>query len=64
MIMVQNLRYNIVGIDSVLLVIDSLSGEIIFVNSPDYGTPEDNRGDNIYNMSVVTCLFHWIKRYK
>jgi len=41
------------GDDQSLFDIDSLSGAVTFTNAPDYETPADANGDNIYNLEVT-----------
>ena len=50
------LKYNLVGsIDDVKFEIDSITGEITFVTSPDFENPTDNGTNNIYDLEVAVC---------
>jgi len=40
------------GLDSAFFVIDSKSGELKFITSPDFENPQDSDGDNEYNVEV------------
>ncbi|MCJ7434295.1 MAG: cadherin domain-containing protein, partial [Anaerolineales bacterium] len=49
----QPLTYSIVGgADAPLFSINSSTGELTFINAPDYELPMDAGGDNIYNLTV------------
>ena len=49
----DNLTYSIVGgVDAALFTIDSDDGEIRFNSSPDHETPDDDVGNNVYNITV------------
>ncbi len=41
------------GADSALFTINSATGEVSFVTSPDFETPTDNGGDNVYDIEVT-----------
>ncbi|BFM07277.1 hypothetical protein R50071_24810 [Halioxenophilus aromaticivorans] len=40
------------GVDASLFLIDSSTGELSFSNAPDYETPQDSDGNNIYQVQV------------
>ncbi len=47
------LNYSILGgLDSSHFVIDSMSGDLAFINAPDYENPTDRNFDNDYNVRV------------
>jgi hypothetical protein len=41
------------GVDAGLFDIDSDTGEVTFINPPDFENPTDNGGDNVYNVQVT-----------
>jgi hypothetical protein len=41
------------GVDAGLFDIDSDTGEVTFINLPDFENPTDNGGDNVYNVQVT-----------
>lgn len=47
------LTYSISGIDKDDFTIDSATGSVFFVNSPDYENPIDNGNDNVYDFVVT-----------
>lgn len=47
------LSYSISAPDSSELTIDTDTGEINFVNSPDFDNPTDENGDNIYDIDII-----------
>lgn len=47
------LSYSLSGPDSALFNIDSVTGEITFVASPDFETPADQGADNVYEITVT-----------
>lgn len=50
----QTLTYSIVGgADAARFAINSTSGALSFVNSPNFETPDDTDGNNIYQVSVA-----------
>ncbi len=49
----QTVSYSLSGADASQFSIDSLSGEIRFLNAPDYEAPTDLGGDNIYNFTII-----------
>lgn len=50
----ETLTYSISGgADAALFTIDSETGALTFVNSPDFETPADENGDNVYDVSVT-----------
>ena len=51
----STLNYSLLGIDEALFDIDSITGQITFINSPDFETPLDDEMDNVYNIEVVVC---------
>ncbi|MDB5387319.1 MAG: hypothetical protein JWM11_2965 [Planctomycetaceae bacterium] len=48
----QTLNYSLGGVDAGLFSIDSSTGEILFLSSPDYEMPADAGNDNDYDISV------------
>jgi len=51
----STLKYTLLGIDSALFQIDSITGVITFVNPPDFENPLDDGMDNVYNIEVIVC---------
>jgi len=51
----STLTYSLLGIDEALFDIDSITGQITFINSPDFETPLDDGMDNVYNIAIVVC---------
>ena len=49
----DTITYTLSGTDSSLLQIDSSSGALAFINSPDYENPQDQGADNFYELSIV-----------
>ncbi len=49
----DTLRFSLEGADAAQFAIDELTGEIRFVNSPDYEIPTDSDHDNDYEITVV-----------
>ena len=49
----DTLSYSISGTDSSLFTIDPSSGDLTFNTAPDFETPADSGGDNIYNLSIT-----------
>ena len=49
----DSLTYSISGTDSSLFTIDPSSGDLSFNTAPDFETPADSGGDNIYNLSIA-----------
>ena len=49
----DTLSYSISGTDSSLFTIDPSSGALTFNTAPDFETPADSGGDNIYNLSIT-----------
>ena len=47
------LTYSISGTDASLFTIDSASGDITFLNPPDFENPSDADGDNLYELSIT-----------
>lgn len=47
------LTYSISGTDAALFSINSSSGEVTFVSAPDFETPGDAGGDNVYDFVVT-----------
>ncbi|APZ90860.1 cadherin repeat domain-containing protein [Fuerstiella marisgermanici] len=41
------------GADSALFQIDANTGELSFINAPDFENPLDHNGDNVYDVTVV-----------
>ncbi|CAG0955353.1 hypothetical protein ANAEL_00306 [Anaerolineales bacterium] len=52
----QTLTYSIAGgADSALFRINSSTGELTFVTTPDFEAPADSGADNVYNLTVQTA---------
>jgi len=51
----STLKYSLLGVDSALFEIDSITGEITFINSPDFENPMDADSNNVYTIEVVVC---------
>ena len=49
----DSLSYSFSGTDSSLFTLDSSSGELSFINSPDYESPEDQGSDNTYALDII-----------
>ncbi|MCU4676762.1 cadherin domain-containing protein, partial [Catenovulum sp. 2E275] len=49
----SGVTYSLSGTDALLFNIDSSSGVITFKTAPDYESPADNGGNNIYNITVT-----------
>ena len=49
----DSLSYSFSGTDSSLFTLDSSSGELSFINSPDYESPEDQGSDNTYAIDII-----------
>ena len=49
----QTLSYNLTGTDAGRFSIDTGTGEIRFLVSPDFEAPVDNNGDNLYELIVT-----------
>jgi len=47
------LTWSKTGDDSALFTLDSSTGELSFTSAPDYETPLDNGGDNVYDLNVT-----------
>ena len=47
------LTYSASGTDAELFTINSSSGELSFKNPPDYETPGDSGGDNVYELTIT-----------
>jgi Ca2+-binding RTX toxin-like protein len=50
---IENISYSLTGDDALLFNINSATGEVTFKNAPDFETPLDSGGNNIYNFTVV-----------
>ncbi len=48
----QTLSFSISGTDADKFTIDATTGELRFINTPDYETPADGNGDNRYELTV------------
>ncbi|QDV47196.1 Cadherin domain protein [Stieleria neptunia] len=49
----QTLTYSIIGgLDSAKFAIDSNSGVLTFVSAPNFESPTDNGGDNVYDVTI------------
>ncbi|MEZ4861110.1 MAG: choice-of-anchor D domain-containing protein [Caldilineaceae bacterium] len=46
------LTYTLSGLDAALFTIDG-NGNLAFLSAPDYESPADNGGDNVYNVTVT-----------
>ncbi|MEM6316095.1 MAG: Ig-like domain-containing protein [Bacteroidota bacterium] len=51
----STLTYQLAGIDSALFSIDSITGQIRFINPPDFEMPLDDGMNNIYDITVIVC---------
>lgn len=49
----DTLTYSIGGTDAALFVIDPSTGALSFTDGPDFESPADADGDNVYNLSVT-----------
>lgn len=49
----QTITFSLAGTDASLFSIDGATGEIRFLNSPNFEAPEDAGGDNTYDFAVV-----------
>lgn len=49
----QSITYNLTGPDAALFSLNSQSGQLRFLNAPDFEAPADQGGDNIYHVNVV-----------
>ena len=49
----DSLSYSFSGTDSSLFTLDSSSGELSFINSPDFEIPEDQGSDNTYALDII-----------
>ena len=50
----DDLSYNLSGTDAALFMIDATTGEVRFIEAPDFEAPGDADGDNIYDIVVTT----------
>ena len=49
----QSLTYSITGgLDAAFFNINPSTGELTFISAPDFETPADNGGDNVYDVDV------------
>lgn len=49
----HTLSYSITGgVDASLFEIEGGSGEVSFLSAPDFGSPDDSNGDNVYHVDV------------
>ena len=51
----STLNYSLAGVDALDFEIDSITGEITFFTPPDYENPNDQDGDNDYEIDVIVC---------
>jgi len=52
----STLKYDLIGsIDDAKFEIDSITGAITFVSSPDHENPTDSGTDNVYNIEIAVC---------
>ena len=49
----NDLSYNLSGTDAALFMIDGATGEVRFIEAPDFENPGDADGDNIYDIVVT-----------
>ena len=49
----DTITYSLSGTDSSYFTIDPTSGALAFINSPDYENPQDQNGDNFYELSIT-----------
>ncbi len=49
----DTLVYSLSGTDSALFTIDANTGEVSFIEAPDFEAPGDDGGDNVYDITVT-----------
>ena len=49
----DTLSYNLSGTDAALFMIDATTGEVRFIEAPDFENPGDADGDNVYDIVVT-----------
>ena len=49
----DTLTYTLTGSDAALFAIDAATGEVSFIAAPDFETPGDADGDNVYDVTVT-----------
>ena len=49
----NDLSYNLSGTDAALFMIDAATGEVRFIEAPDFDNPGDADGDNVYDIVVT-----------
>ena len=49
----NDLSYNLSGTDAALFMIDGATGEVSFIEAPDFENPDDAGGDNVYDIVVT-----------
>ncbi|MEL7256105.1 MAG: Hint domain-containing protein, partial [Pseudomonadota bacterium] len=49
----DNVTFSLTGDDAALFDIDPVTGELSFINAPDFDNPLDADGDNVYDVTVV-----------
>ena len=49
----DRITYTLEGADESLFRIDGTSGRVVFVFAPDFETPLDSNGDNVYEITVI-----------
>ena len=49
----DDLSYNLSGTDAALFMIDAATGEVSFIEAPDFENPGDADGDNVYDIVVT-----------
>lgn len=49
----DNQTFSISGADAALFSVDNLTGELVFINPPDFENPLDAGSDNIYDIEVI-----------
>ena len=49
----QTVTYSLSGTDAALFSIDTVTGEVRFLNAPDYEAPTDLGADNVYDFTII-----------
>ena len=49
----DDLSYSLFGTDAALFMIDATTGEVCFIEAPDFENPGDTDGDNVYDIIVT-----------
>ena len=50
----DTLSYTLTGTDAALFTVDAATGVVSFIDAPDFETPGDSDGDNVYDLTVTT----------